>query len=86
MTIAWTEQETSKGSWQWSDQSVQAELTAKIFGKSDNHVPPAGRDLIRKTLHDKGVIFSFYEVAWAQRKYLDEVKKLIRKMHLYGTS
>ena len=33
----------------------------------DNHVPPEGRDLIRKTLHDKGVTFSFYEVAWAQR-------------------
>lgn len=25
--------------------------------------------MIRKTLHDKGVLFSFYEVAWAQRKY-----------------
>jgi len=25
--------------------------------------------LIRKTLHDKGVLFSFYEVAWAQRKF-----------------
>jgi len=39
-----------------------------IFGKKDNHVPPAGRDLIRKTLHEKDVCFSFYEVAWAQRK------------------
>jgi hypothetical protein len=27
-----------------------------------------GRDLIRKTLHDKGVLFGFYEVAWAQRE------------------
>lgn len=40
----------------------------QIFGKKDNHVPPEGRDLIRKTLHDAGVNFSFYEVAWAQRK------------------
>lgn len=40
----------------------------QIFGKNDNHVPPEGRDLIRKVLHEKGVLFSFYEVAWAQRK------------------
>ena len=33
-----------------------------IFGKRDNHVPPEGRNLIRKTLHDAGVVFSFYEV------------------------
>src|SRR5205814_1319605 len=38
-----------------------------IFGKSDNHVPPEGRDLIRKSLHEAGVVFSFYEIAWAQR-------------------
>lgn len=55
-----------------SDDSLQrageigAELVM-IFGKKDNHVPPAGRDLIRKTLHEKGITFSFYEVAWAQR-------------------
>jgi dienelactone hydrolase len=41
----------------------------QIFGKNDTHVPPEGRDLIRKTLHEKGVLFSFYEVAWAQRKF-----------------
>ena len=40
----------------------------QIFGKNDNHVPPEGRDLIRKTLHEKGVLFGFYEVAWAKRK------------------
>ena len=40
----------------------------QIFGKMDNHVPPAGRDLIRKTLTEKSVTFSFYEIAWAQRK------------------
>jgi hypothetical protein len=43
-------------------------LPFQIFGKNDNHVPPEGRDLIRKTLHEKGVLFGFYEVAWAQRK------------------
>ena len=41
----------------------------QIFGKLDNHVPPAGRDLIRKTLHDAGTRFSFYEFAWAQHAY-----------------
>lgn len=40
----------------------------QIFGKKDNHVPPEGRDLIRKTLHEKGASFSFYEVAHAQRE------------------
>ena len=46
---------------------IQGELVM-IFGKKDNHVPPAGRDLIRRALHEKGVCFSFYEVAHAQRK------------------
>ncbi|KAJ5216917.1 C-24(28) sterol reductase [Penicillium chermesinum] len=47
-----------------------------IFGKSDTHVPPEGRDLIRKTLHEKGVLFSFYEVAWAQHAFIrDELSK-----------
>ncbi|KAL8807074.1 MAG: hypothetical protein Q9182_000907 [Xanthomendoza sp. 2 TL-2023] len=40
----------------------------QIHGKLDGHVPPSGRDLIRKTLHEKGVCFSFYEIAWAQRE------------------
>lgn len=44
-----------------------------IFGKRDNHVPPEGRDLIRKTLHEAGVTFSFYEVAWAQRKLPSQI-------------
>ena len=46
---------------------IQGELVI-IFGKKDNHVPPAGRDLIRRNLHEKGICFSFYEVAHAQRK------------------
>ena len=45
---------------------IKGELVM-IFGKRDNHVPPHGRDLIRKTLHEKGAEFSFYEVAFAQR-------------------
>lgn len=46
---------------------IKAEL-AMIHGTLDNHVPPEGRDLIRKTLRDKGVIFSWYEPAGAQRE------------------
>ena len=46
---------------------IKGELVM-IFGKNDNHVPPVGRDLIRKTLHEKDVLFSWYEIAWAQRK------------------
>ncbi|MCJ1485095.1 hypothetical protein MMC06_005268 [Schaereria dolodes] len=54
---------------------IKGELVM-IFGKKDNHVPPEGRDLIRKTLHDKGVTFSFYEVAWAQHAFIrDELSK-----------
>lgn len=40
----------------------------QIFGKKDNHISPEGRDLIRRILHEKGVCFSFYEVAHAQRR------------------
>ncbi|KAL8925896.1 MAG: hypothetical protein Q9208_003209 [Pyrenodesmia sp. 3 TL-2023] len=47
-----------------------------IHGKSDGHVPPEGRDLIRRTLHDKEVCFSFYEIAWAQHAFIrDELSK-----------
>lgn len=54
---------------------IQGELVM-IFGKSDNHVPPAGRDLIRKTLHEAGVDFSFYEIAGAQHAFIrDELSK-----------
>ena len=51
---------------------------AQIFGKKDTHVPPQGRDLIRKTLHDAGVTFSFYEPAWAQHAFIrDELSKYV---------
>ncbi|KAI9711054.1 MAG: hypothetical protein M1828_001981 [Chrysothrix sp. TS-e1954] len=54
---------------------VKGELVM-IFGKKDNHVPPEGRDLIRKTLHEKGVCFSWFEVAHAQHAFIrDELSK-----------
>ena len=54
---------------------IKGELVM-IFGKKDNHVPPEGRDLIRKTLHEKGVCFSFYEVSHAQHAFIrDELSK-----------
>lgn len=52
---------------------------SQIFGKKDTHVPPEGRDLIRKTLHDAGVTFSFYEPAWAQHAFIrDELSKYVK--------
>jgi carboxymethylenebutenolidase len=54
---------------------IKGEL-AMIHGTLDNHVPPEGRDLIRKTLRDAGVIFSWYEVAGAQHAFIrDEQSK-----------
>ena len=65
-----------------SDDSLQRAGDIKgelvmIFGKMDNHVPPEGRDLIRRTLHEKGVLFSFYEPAWAQREFLFPFDQLL---------
>jgi len=54
---------------------IKAEL-AMIHGTLDNHVPPEGRDLIRKSLRDKGIIFSWYEPASAQHAFIrDELSK-----------
>lgn len=56
-------------------KEIKGELVM-IFGKRDNHVPPEGRDLIRKTLHEAGTTFSFYEPAWAQHAFIrDELSK-----------
>ncbi|KAG9187903.1 putative carboxymethylenebutenolidase [Alternaria panax] len=56
-------------------KDIKGELVM-IFGKMDTHVPPEGRDLIRKTLHEAGVTFSFYEPAWAQHAFIrDELSK-----------
>ncbi|KAK7948353.1 carboxymethylenebutenolidase [Apiospora aurea] len=47
-----------------------------IFGIKDTHVPDAGRDLIRQKLREHGVVFSFYEFAWAQHAFIrDELSK-----------
>lgn len=47
-----------------------------IFGKLDNHVPREGRDLIRKTLDDANVTFTWLELAWAQHAFVrDEMSK-----------
>ncbi|KAI2625282.1 dienelactone hydrolase [Hypomontagnella submonticulosa] len=49
---------------------------AMIFGIKDTHVPDTGRDLIRRKLRDAGVVFSFYEFAWAQHAFIrDELSK-----------
>ncbi|RUP43409.1 Alpha/Beta hydrolase protein [Jimgerdemannia flammicorona] len=46
-----------------------------IFGKQDTHVPRAGRDLIRGTLEEKGVTFSWCEYQ-AQHAFIrDELSK-----------
>jgi carboxymethylenebutenolidase len=56
-------------------RDIRGEL-AMIHGTLDNHVPPEGRDVIRKTLRDAGVVFSWYEVAWAQHAFIrDELSK-----------
>lgn len=56
-------------------REIKGEL-AMIHGTLDNHVPPDGRDKIRKTLRDNGVVFSWYEVAGAQHAFIrDELSK-----------
>ncbi|KAL2202264.1 alpha/beta-hydrolase [Sarocladium strictum] len=47
-----------------------------IFGVKDTHVPPTGRDAIRKALRDAEVTTSFHEFAWAQHAFIrDELSK-----------
>ncbi|KAF4581981.1 carboxymethylenebutenolidase [Ophiocordyceps camponoti-floridani] len=54
---------------------IKAEV-ALIFGVKDTHVPDAGRDLIRAKFRDAAIVFSFYEVAWAQHAFIrDELSK-----------
>lgn len=49
---------------------------AMIFGVKDTHVPDAGRDLIRQTMREAGVVASFHEFAWAQHAFIrDELSK-----------
>jgi len=70
-----------KGEKDDSLEKVKAgDLTGKgelllIFGKQDTHVPRAGRDLIRNTLEDRDVSFSWMEVQ-AQHAFIrDESSK-----------
>lgn len=47
-----------------------------IFGKLDNHVPPAGRQRIRDELDKAGVVYGMYEFPWAQHAFIrDESSK-----------
>ncbi|CCD24981.1 carboxymethylenebutenolidase NDAI_0E01650 [Naumovozyma dairenensis CBS 421] len=47
-----------------------------IFGTLDTHVSPEGRDLIRQTLRDRSVNFTFLEVLDAQHAFIrDESSK-----------
>ncbi|PSS25050.1 hypothetical protein M430DRAFT_114427 [Amorphotheca resinae ATCC 22711] len=56
-------------------KEIRGEL-AMIHGVRDTHVPPEGRDVIRKSLRDAGVVFSWFEVAWAQHAFIrDESSK-----------
>jgi hypothetical protein len=61
---------------------IKAELVM-IHGTLDNHVPPEGRDLIRKTLREKGIVFSWYEPAGAQRKYPPSQPHVLRTEHIW---
>ncbi|KAK6528657.1 hypothetical protein TWF694_003911 [Orbilia ellipsospora] len=64
-----------------NDDTISAMKTIRgevvlIFGKNDNHVSPEGRDLIRKTLHDAGVEFTFLEISGAAHAFIrDESSK-----------
>lgn len=56
-------------------KDIKGEMVT-IFGKKDTHVPREGRDLIRRSLDDAGVVFSWYEVAHAQHAFIrDELSK-----------
>ncbi|ODV95901.1 hypothetical protein PACTADRAFT_75106 [Pachysolen tannophilus NRRL Y-2460] len=47
-----------------------------IFGTLDNHVPPEGRDLIRSTLRNNNIGFTFMEINGAQHAFVrDESSK-----------
>ncbi|ODV91271.1 hypothetical protein CANCADRAFT_122058 [Tortispora caseinolytica NRRL Y-17796] len=56
-------------------REIEAEVLM-IFGTADTHVPPEGRDLIRKSMRDAGVKFSFLEIHDAQHAFVrDEESK-----------
>ncbi|CCE64091.1 hypothetical protein TPHA_0G02560 [Tetrapisispora phaffii CBS 4417] len=53
-----------------SNEASKDQELVLIFGTLDTHVPPEGRDLIRKTLRDKGVHFTFLEIHGAQHAFI----------------
>ncbi|SCV05073.1 LANO_0G17876g1_1 [Lachancea nothofagi CBS 11611] len=59
-----------------SQETSKDQELVLIFGTLDTHVPPEGRDLIRKELRDHGVSFTFLEVHAAQHAFIrDESSK-----------
>ncbi|SCU77413.1 LAME_0A01046g1_1 [Lachancea meyersii CBS 8951] len=59
-----------------SQEASKDQELVLIFGTLDTHVPPEGRDLIRKELREHGVNFSFLEIHAAQHAFIrDESSK-----------
>ena len=59
-----------------SQEASKDQELVLIFGTADTHVSPEGRDLIRKTLRDQGVNFTFLEILDAQHAFIrDEFSK-----------
>lgn len=46
-----------------------------IYGRQDNHVPLAGRTLIRQTLEESGAMYSFIEINGQHAFTRDEESK-----------
>lgn len=59
-----------------SHEATKDQELVLIFGTLDTHVPPAGRDLIRKSLREQGVPVTFLELNAAQHAFIrDESSK-----------
>lgn len=59
-----------------SKEADSSQEIVLIFGTLDTHVPPEGRDLIRSTLRDNRVRFTFLELLDAQHAFIrDESSK-----------
>ncbi|BFZ53725.1 hypothetical protein PYCC9005_000755 [Savitreella phatthalungensis] len=71
------------------DRASRGDITGEmclIFGKEDNHVPRDGRSLIRQTLDDAGVRFTWLELAWAAHAFVrDEDSKGRYDPHITAT-
>ncbi|EDO17518.1 hypothetical protein Kpol_1058p55 [Vanderwaltozyma polyspora DSM 70294] len=53
-----------------SQEATKDQELVLIFGTLDTHVPPEGRDLIRRTLRDHDVNFTFLEIHAAQHAFI----------------